>query len=253
MGVNAIPWGSLPRGVCDPSIMLGAVPALPKISRQRLGSKERLSGKYKEARTTSFTAMTRLEAKPWPTARRWGLPLFAQAPLVLPPLFQALFSPAQRTSVVRQRPERTWYSHPMLVVHLVDEAPRTAKTTGEVLQGLLATDISYHIYRQPADVVLDLSAPASHDLLRWLCAVLAPGLGWRVVGGRPTRWTTCGSSGVSVSFVLTDELISFDANQQPPDSSRAIELLIEFYALFGLEGANRSRGSRHYLDIWRHS
>ena len=39
---------------------------------------------------------------------------------------------------------------------------------------------------------------------------------------------------VSVSFVLTDELISFDANQQPPDSSRAIELLIEFYALFGL-------------------
>jgi len=135
-----------------------------KISRQRLGSKERLSGKYKEARTTSFTAMTRLEAKPWPTARRWGLPLFAQAPLVLPPLFQALFSPAQRTSVVRQRPERTWYSHPMLVVHLVDEAPRTAKTTGEVLQGLLATDISYHIYRQPADVVLDLNAPASHDL-----------------------------------------------------------------------------------------
>lgn len=98
------------------------------------------------------------------------------------------------------------------------------------LQPTLATEYIASL----ADVVLDLRTPASYRLVRWLCAVLAPGLGWQV-GGSPPIWTAYSLGGVRF-VILTDKPVSFDPNEQPPNSSQAADLLFELCGLFGLGG-----------------
>lgn len=91
------------------------------------------------------------------------------------------------------------------------------------------------------------SLPASSELVRWLCAVLAPGLGWRVQG-KPPVWAAYASRPVRV-IILIDEPVSLEGPQgQPPNSSQATELLVELCDLFGLQ-IGRSRGKRGFEPL----
>lgn len=88
------------------------------------------------------------------------------------------------------------------------------------------------------DVSLHFDASAPHDLVKWLCAVLAPRLGWSVKEGGCAPWAAFCSG--DVRFVIsTDKPLNFTSHDRPPSSARATELLIEFCRLHGLGPSNR--------------
>ncbi|KAI1420500.1 hypothetical protein F5Y12DRAFT_719455 [Xylaria sp. FL1777] len=79
------------------------------------------------------------------------------------------------------------------------------------------------------DCVVDL-AGASAKLVRWLSAVLAPGMGWSVKGPLPA-WAVYLETNI---VLLSRRRISYNPEATPPSASEAVELLIEFCTLFGL-------------------
>jgi len=82
---------------------------------------------------------------------------------------------------------------------------------------------------QPGDIVICLRS-ASRHLIRWLCALLAPGLGWTIRGPLPP-WTAHYDR--TTRFVITTDLpFNFMDNERPPSSAEATELLIEFCRLY---------------------
>lgn len=90
---------------------------------------------------------------------------------------------------------------------------------------------------QQGEVNIHLSAPTSHDLVKWLCAALAPRPGWLVEGGGFPPWAAfCPGD---VRFVVsTDGPVTFDVDEQPPNCARATELLIELCRFYGLGHTN---------------
>jgi hypothetical protein len=73
---------------------------------------------------------------------------------------------------------------------------------------------------------------ASPALVRWLCAVLAPGrLGWRASGNGLPPWASCLSKDVQLVMVAEEQGPGVET---APSSSQAAELLIELYQLYGL-------------------
>lgn len=93
------------------------------------------------------------------------------------------------------------------------------------------------------DVVIRLEAPASRNLVRWLCAVLAPKPGWLTGNlGFPPWAAFCTGD---VRFVIsTSKPLTFAATERPPSSAQATELLIEFCTLFGLCADKQSKQSK---------
>ena len=81
---------------------------------------------------------------------------------------------------------------------------------------------------QPGDIVVYLRS-ASRDLIRWLCALLAPGLGWIVKGPLPP-WTAH-YDGATRFVIATDMPFKFPEDERPPSSKKATDLLIEFCGL----------------------
>jgi hypothetical protein len=88
-------------------------------------------------------------------------------------------------------------------------------------------------YAQQGEVNIHLAASASHDLVKWLCAVLAPRPGWSIEGGGFAPWAAfCPGD---VRFIIsTDGPVLFDVDEQPPNCARATELLIELCRFYGL-------------------
>ncbi|CZT01519.1 uncharacterized protein RCO7_02107 [Rhynchosporium graminicola] len=85
---------------------------------------------------------------------------------------------------------------------------------------------------QPDDIVIHLGT-ASRDLIRWLCAILAPDLGWSITGRLPP-WTAHYHN--ETKFVVTvDAPFTFGDHDVPPSSHTAANILIEFCTLFGFE------------------
>ncbi|KAE9373832.1 hypothetical protein N431DRAFT_337065 [Stipitochalara longipes BDJ] len=85
---------------------------------------------------------------------------------------------------------------------------------------------------QPGDIVVCLRS-ASRHLIRWLCALLAPGLGWTIKGPLPP-WAAHYDK--ATRFVITTDLpFNFLDNERPPSSVEATELLIEFCRLFDFQ------------------
>ena len=107
------------------------------------------------------------------------------------------------------------------------------------------------------DINLHLGEFASHDLVKWLCAVLAPSPGWFVKGGGGggggggglgfTPWSAVCSGDVRF-IVSTDKLVTFASKEQAPHSTRAAELLIELCSLYGLGPSKRENGSSEPLS-----
>lgn len=91
-------------------------------------------------------------------------------------------------------------------------------------------------------ISLDGASPA---LIRWLCAVLSPELGWspNSAEGLPLWTSTLGGSNIAISVSrLASEPVD------PPSAAEATELLIEFCDLFGL-GANAATRGRELKSL----
>ncbi|KAK4113739.1 hypothetical protein N656DRAFT_788667 [Canariomyces notabilis] len=79
------------------------------------------------------------------------------------------------------------------------------------------------------DVVLDLlGASPSRKLVRWLCAILSPKLGWAANEGDFPLWAAFCSGDACFVIVSVHEQAAL-SNEQPPDSFEATELLIELW------------------------
>ncbi|KAF5021097.1 hypothetical protein F66182_6886 [Fusarium sp. NRRL 66182] len=96
-------------------------------------------------------------------------------------------------------------------------------------------------------ISIHLGASISQDLVRWLCALLAPKPGWSVQGGGYAPWTAFCSGGVEFA-IISDEAITFTPNSQAPSSDEAVELLIELGCLYGLDSAQRGDGKHDPLS-----
>ncbi|KAK3936439.1 hypothetical protein QBC46DRAFT_419368 [Diplogelasinospora grovesii] len=90
---------------------------------------------------------------------------------------------------------------------------------------------------KPCDVVVDFSgASPSRKLVRWLCAILSPKLGWSAGGGGFPPWAAFCSGEACFVVVSADGPAAFSPNEPPPNSAEATELLIELCGLYGLLG-----------------
>ncbi|OAA64489.1 hypothetical protein SPI_03136 [Niveomyces insectorum RCEF 264] len=87
-------------------------------------------------------------------------------------------------------------------------------------------------------VVLDLSGDAlSAELVRWICAILAPKAAWGPVDGRDgPPWAAHCPTELRFAVVSDDAEREADGKPPPPPprAAAATELLIEFCSLFGL-------------------
>jgi hypothetical protein len=93
----------------------------------------------------------------------------------------------------------------------------------------LAPVLSSNFKPRPGDIVVHLRS-ASRHLVRWLCALLAPGLGWAVKGPLPP-WAAHYDR--ATHFVIaTDAPFSFLDDERPPSSKKATDLLVEFCQLY---------------------
>ncbi|RDW80323.1 hypothetical protein BP6252_04961 [Coleophoma cylindrospora] len=91
------------------------------------------------------------------------------------------------------------------------------------------TPVLSHTFKpEPGNIVLHLES-ASEDLVRWLCALLAPGLGWVVKGPLPP-WIVHYDEDTRFD-ITTDISFDFQDNEQAPSSNKATELLMEFCLL----------------------
>ncbi len=92
------------------------------------------------------------------------------------------------------------------------------------------------------DVVVNLGASASHALVRWLCAILAPRPGWVADGGDFPPWAAFCSGDASFA-ISTDRPLNLDSKEPPPSSTQATELLIELCTLYGF-GPEKNKNQR---------
>ncbi|KAI3326646.1 hypothetical protein HD806DRAFT_487786 [Xylariaceae sp. AK1471] len=116
------------------------------------------------------------------------------------------------------------------------------------LQGRLVRFSGHHLQPTsnrhqcgPGELVLHLPASTSPGLVRWLCAVLAPTLGWTTDTARDFPPWASFCSGNTQFVISTARAISF-ANSTTPSSQEAMEYLIEFVGLYRL-GPEQSGGN----------
>jgi hypothetical protein len=84
--------------------------------------------------------------------------------------------------------------------------------------------------QQQRDVVIFLGC-SSKRLVRWLCAILAPGAGWVVRGSIPPWAAHFGPE--DVRFVISTHHSSDDiAQEAPPSSAEATDLILELCSLY---------------------
>lgn len=82
---------------------------------------------------------------------------------------------------------------------------------------------------QQKDVILSLGY-SSKKLVRWLCAVLAPGVGWLAKGSVPPWTAHCNQD---VRFIISTELSANEiVQEEPPSFTKAVDLILELCALY---------------------
>lgn len=96
-------------------------------------------------------------------------------------------------------------------------------------------------------VCLDGASPA---LVRWLCAILSPDLGWFPKNNKLPPWAAFLSSDVQITIgTATREPTS--NIQEPPGPSEAMHLLLELCHLFGLGSDNEHDEKYESLPPYR--
>lgn len=89
-----------------------------------------------------------------------------------------------------------------------------------------------HATADDAQLMLCLDG-ASPALVRWLCAILSPELGWSAGGKGLPPWTASLSRKVQLK-ILTDALEPTEATRDAPRSTEATKLLLELCYNYGL-------------------
>jgi hypothetical protein len=80
---------------------------------------------------------------------------------------------------------------------------------------------------QQKDLILSLDY-SSKKLVRWLCAVLALGVGWLAKGSVPPWTAHCNQD---VRFIISTELPANEiVQEEPPSSTEAVDLILELCA-----------------------
>jgi hypothetical protein len=115
----------------------------------------------------------------------------------------------------------------ILSARLLEMQGKSRNYSSMTLVPVLAKDLN----PQPKDIVINLSS-ASTELVRWLCALLAPDSRWLVQRLPPWAVTYEGD----YRFVIaTMTLYTWDVREKLPSSTEAAQLLIELGTLFDLE------------------
>ncbi|KAK3312495.1 hypothetical protein B0H66DRAFT_570749 [Apodospora peruviana] len=219
-----IPLNCVPREADDPTIMLKDVPSLPNELPISPGSLEGVAIWRREAGK---------EADPnsQVTSMRKSFSFLTAEPLAC--RFSSEADADLSTPNGLAILTLCWsYILSMRLLELQNRTPRYSKACLNSI-----TNATYA--PGPHDVVLDLRAPASPQLVRWLCAVLAPRLGW-CVSGRFPKWATRVDG--NISFVIVSD-VQVQLAEHPPNSKQATELLVELCDLFGLGTADSEQHS----------
>ncbi|KIH87286.1 hypothetical protein SPBR_04778 [Sporothrix brasiliensis 5110] len=124
----------------------------------------------------------------------------------------------------------------ILSVRLLEIQHRKVVYTQEVLQPQNATD-AVRLRRQ-GRLVLNLTGDVSPQLVRWLCALLSPQLGWRAQGARMVPPWALHCTGDVVFAVIANDSTLKTEETAPPTSTDASILLAEFCALYNLDAAD---------------
>jgi hypothetical protein len=228
---TSIPPGYMPRGTSSPSIMLKDVPPIPEHKATRTGGIEgvpvwrRRTGEDQEVTCENQEVETLVH----------GLGKSVSLVRKVPKTCRlALGTCPPPDTAPRGLGILTLCWSYIISTRLLELQNRTARYSKCCLRPRVAS--AY--VPGPAEYVVNLPSPASPDLIRWLCAILAPGLGLQA---RPFPvWAMFASTDVRF-VILTDKPVPFDLDKPPPTSSGAAELLIEFCGVFGLDGRRGGR------------
>lgn len=220
----SIPPGFMPRGTCSPSIMLKDVPPIPKHKATKWGGIEgvpvwrRRTGEDQEVicKDREVEALVHGLGKSFSLLRRrpktCRLTLGTGPPPDTAPRGLGILT--------------LCWSY-IISTRLLELQSRTARYSEHCLR----PRVTSAYVPGPAEYVVNLPSPASRDLIRWLCVILARGPGWRATSF--PVWTIFASTDVRF-VILTDKPVSFDLDEPPTTSLQAAELLIELCGFFGL-------------------
>ncbi|KAH6988778.1 hypothetical protein BKA56DRAFT_574578 [Ilyonectria sp. MPI-CAGE-AT-0026] len=228
---ESLPRNSLPAGLDDPSIMLNDVPALPPLPEADL-----LTGRpVWHIPSAEHGQDDKTHNKGWDLEQVSGtqkhFTLSFSAPI------ECYASPQVNSATPRGLLLLTLCWSYILSVRLWELQGKTATYTMQALQPR-TTKVSH---TRQDEINLDMRAPASRDLVRWLSAILASKPGWSVEGGGFAPWAAF-CSGDAQFAISTDEVVTFAPKDRPPSSDKATELLIELCSLYGFEPSRRKGG-----------
>ncbi|KAL1858122.1 hypothetical protein VTK73DRAFT_7936 [Phialemonium thermophilum] len=212
---QSIPSPGVPASLADPTVLLYDVPAVPKHKR----SQGRLCGVpvwYRQTGEEDEETLVHGLPKEWSFWQR--KPVAVR--LSLDPRLRSRSSPPGLAILT------LCWSY-ILCARLVQLQGLSFKYPHDFIRPELSSSYS----ASPTDYALDLSSPASDDLVRWLCAILAPERGW--TAGRCPIWAARPSGDVRF-VIVTDRPVLVDIDKPLPNASRAAALLAEFCHLFGL-------------------
>ncbi|KAH9909258.1 hypothetical protein F4778DRAFT_716006 [Xylariomycetidae sp. FL2044] len=97
------------------------------------------------------------------------------------------------------------------------------------------------------NIQLNLKAPVSQGLVKWLCAILAPKPGWSAKGGDFAPWTAFCSGDTQISL-HTDMPMTSSSDGRPPNSAEAAEFLVEICTIYGLDSSKNMGSSSDPLS-----
>lgn len=229
---EALPPNSFPRGLTEPSIMLKDMPALPRkmprvmlagqpvwylpIPKEDLGTSE-LSSEIPEEWHVP-TPNQNLEHICGPQKE---LLLSYAGPIKCPPMLPSDGRPSAGPKGLSILTLMWAY---IFSARLLESQGRNIRYSPDSLRPNVTNAECRIAVRLPA---------RSPELVRWVCALLAPKPGWSAVRGGYPPWAAFCSGPVRFA-ISTDHPVAFNMNCRPPSYAEALELLIEFCSLFGL-------------------
>ncbi|KAH8653942.1 hypothetical protein BGZ60DRAFT_386758 [Tricladium varicosporioides] len=224
---TSLPFGFVPAGSLDPYILLQKMPPLPQnIPRKRSITGEAVWHVACPELPKSQDVPKYNDEEDWnPEYVNGNKKVF---PLSISKPTEYRISPRPDFRLNDGRPNgiailTSLWSY-IFSVRFLELQKRQIRYSSRRLSPVLTKDVK----SQPRDIVIYLGC-ASRKLTRWLCAVLAPGLGWHVIGPLPP-WA---AHYQDTRFIIaTDAPFRFLAHERPPSSCEAANLLTELCMLF---------------------
>ena len=243
---GSLPQLTFPPGVSDPSITLKDVPALPNSIPKsgilygrplwHIPDPEYEIGQDQDFDLRYMLGIQKHYAVSYPKPIECRL--FSQSNAPNPG--HDTHSDGSHSDLLSGLPLLTLCWSYIISVRFLELQGRKVRYTRDSLQPKSSKTLHQRRWRQRQEVVLDLGPSASHDLVRWLCAILAPKPGWVSDGKSFAPWAAF-CSGEPRFVICTDKPVTFSPDTSPPNSGRASELLIELCSLYGFESEMESR------------